>query len=126
MSFGTYGCYATAKGILPTLLPEGTDVPYVIINPMSVNVNADATSAEFDIQTDMPWTAVVAEGDATLSSYSGSESATVTVTFAANESTEASNTYKVKVSTEYGDEVITISHSKVQTGSMVTDELTAA
>ncbi len=126
LSFGTYGCYATAKGILPTLLTEGTDVPYMIINPMSVNVNADATSAEFDIQTDMPWTAVVAEGDATLSSYSGSENATVTVTFAANESTEASNTYKVKVSTEYGDEVITISQSKVQTGSMVTDELTAA
>ena len=126
--YGSYGSYSTLKGLIPELVAVTPDakIPYIITTPVSMNVDASETSAKFNIDTDMAWSAAVTEGTATLSSASGSTSAEITVSFAANQSTEQSNKYVVTITTEYGDQEVTISQSKVQTGSTITDELTAS
>ena len=125
-SYNSYGSYATQKGKLPELVSVvGNAIPYVVVDPSALSVEADKTSAQFTISADMPWTAEVTTGTATLSTTSGSADATVTVSFDANTSTTDSKQYTVTVKSAYGDKVVTISQSKVSTGSTVTDVLTA-
>ena len=84
-SYNSYGSYATQKGKLPELVSVvGNAIPYVVVDPSALSVEADKTSAQFTISANMPWTAELTTGTATLSTTSGSADATVTVSFDAN------------------------------------------
>jgi hypothetical protein len=124
-SYNSYGSYATQKGVLPELVSVvGNSIPYVVVDPSALNVEADKTSAQFTISANMPWTAEVTTGTATLSKTSGSADATVTVSFAANTSTTDSKQYEVTVKSAYGDKVITITQAKVSAaGEEVTETI---
>ena len=124
-SYNSYGSYATQKGKLPELVSVVDNaIPYVVIDPSALSVEADKTSAQFTISADMPWTAEVTTGTATLSTTSGSADATVTVSFDANTSTTDSKQYTVTVKSAYGDQVITITQAKVSAaGEEVTETI---
>ena len=124
-SYNSYGSYATQKGKLPELVSVVDNaIPYVVVDPSALSVEADKTSAQFTISADMPWTAEVTTGTATLSTTSGSADATVTVSFDANTSTTDSKQYKVTVKSAYGDQVITITQAKVSAaGEEVTETI---
>ena len=92
---------------------EGNSIPYAVVSTTSVRVEADATSAQFAISANMAWTAEVTKGTATLSAASGSADATVTVSFAANTSTEEAQQFEVAVKSEYGTQTVTITQAKV-------------
>lgn len=113
--YNSFGSYATqTTGLLPELvLVEGNSVPYAEVSPTSVIVEAEATSAQFTVSANMAWTAEVTKGAATLSTASGSADATVTVSFAANTSTEEAQQYEVSVTSEYGTQTVTITHKAV-------------
>ena len=114
-SYSSYGSYDTEKGALPQLIAvtDGASVPYVVVSTENLNVDASATTAQFAISADMPWTAEVTGGTATLSVESGSADAAITVSFSANESTESGVKYVVTVKSAYGDKVVTINQAKI-------------
>ena len=77
--------------------PNAEPVEHTLsVAPLSIAVEADATSATFDITSDTEW--VVEGTGVTVSPESGNGNATVTVTFPANEKTEEV-TYTVSVKT---------------------------
>ena len=79
----------------------------------AINVKADATEAEIKIKANAAWTLTASEG-ATLSAAYGEADATVKVTFAANESTEAEKVYTLTLKCEAAsvNETITITQAK--------------
>lgn len=62
-----------------------TEKPYVTVSETNISVQADATSATFEVESNYEWT-VSSDNDAFTTSVSGN---TVTVSFAANSSSEA-------------------------------------
>lgn len=62
-----------------------TEKPYVTVSETNISVQADATSATFEVESNYEWT-VSSDNDAFTTSVSGN---TVTVAFAANSSSEA-------------------------------------
>ena len=62
---------------------------YFGVTPAAINARADDTSASFKISSNADWTISCDNSDFTLSATSGSGDATVTVSFAANGSSEA-------------------------------------
>ncbi len=67
------------------------------VEKTEISVGAAATTATINVTGNVAWTATSA--DATIDPASGTGKGAITVTFAANESTEAEKTYKVTVST---------------------------
>ncbi len=122
LTYGSYGSYTDEKGVLPELLPIGTVFTYMEVSTNTLNVAANATSAEFTVSANVAWTATASEG-ATLSVNSGSSDATITVTFAEN-TTADNKTYTVVVNSEEGEETVTIKQSGVSSGQETTASLT--
>ena len=71
---------------------------YFAVSPLTIYVNASATTAEIDVTANVAWTAVSETEGFTVSPASGSASGKITVSFAANE-TDADRTAVIKVST---------------------------
>ena len=67
------------------------------VEKTEISVNASATSATINVTGNVAWTAECR--DAQISPASGTGKGAITVTFAANESTETAKTYSVVVST---------------------------
>lgn len=76
--------------IIVTAVKEASDVfiPELKFSKTSDKVEADATEYSFDITSNLDWTLTASEG-VTLDKTSGKGNATVTMTFAANETDEA-------------------------------------
>ena len=71
--------------------------PVFGVEKTEISVGASATTATINVKGNVAWTA--SSSDATVAPEAGTGKGAVTVTFAANESTEAEKTYKVTVST---------------------------
>lgn len=67
------------------------------VEKTEISVGASATSATINVTGNVAWTA--SSSDATVTPEAGTGKGAITVTFAANESTEAAKTYTVVVST---------------------------
>ena len=100
--------------ILATAIgPANPDVKYCTANPATINVNADATTATFDVTSNADWT-VVSDNEAfVVSPASGTGNATVTVTFTANEG-DAARVANIKVTCAAAgvEPVVTITQAK--------------
>ena len=79
---------------------QPANVPAFGVASTSIDALAAATSATINITGNVAWTANVTSGTASLSASSGTGATAVTVTFAANDDTENTKVYVVRVSTE--------------------------
>ena len=121
---GYYNTRNTGKKIVNIIVTDvvAASEYYCYPDNKTIKVKADVTSAEIKITANSAWT-LTARGDITLSDatgtagseISGSADATVTATFAANESTETNNVYTLVLVCEAAsvNETITITQSKV-------------
>ena len=102
------------------IAPADPNAKYCTVEPSSVNVKADATSAEFSIKANAAWTAVSDNAAFTLEPASGGGDATVKVSFSANEG-EAARVANIKVSCpDAGVEAtVVITQSKPSSGESV-------
>lgn len=82
----------------------------------NINVAASATSAEIKVKGNVAWTVGRAPENATVTPTSGEGAGTITVTFAANESTENNVVYQVVLTTQANvanqQIIVTITQSK--------------
>lgn len=98
------------------------------VEKTEISVGASATSATINVTGNVAWTAESRE--AQISPASGTGKGAITVTFAANESTESAKTYSVVVSTTANVDtksytvVITQNKKSTGSGSEVTIDLT--
>jgi hypothetical protein len=83
--------------ILPTAY-QTSNTPYFNVPATALEVSASATSAAITVKGNVEWTASCETAGFTLDKTSGNGDATITVTFAANE-TEEAKTATVKLST---------------------------
>lgn len=83
--------------ILPTAY-QTSNTPFFNVPTTSLEVSASATSAAITVKGNVDWTASCETAGFTLDKTSGNGDATITVTFAANE-TEEAKTATVKLST---------------------------
>ncbi len=101
-----------------------TPAPVLSATPAATTVAATATSVTWTITSNTDWTITPGTG-VTPSATAGNGNAEVTLSFAANEGTEAA-TYTATVSAEGCDDVtITITQNGTGSSSTITDELTA-
>jgi len=70
-----------------------------VVSPTTLNVEASATSASFDITGEVAWTATSDNSAFTVSPASGSNNGTVTVSFPANTDSEKEVTANITVAT---------------------------
>jgi hypothetical protein len=84
--------------IIATSITVDDNAKAFTVSPVTLNVAATATSATFNVSANVAWTATCDNSAFTLDKTSGSESATVTVSFAANTGT-AAKTANITVST---------------------------
>ncbi|MGM9753966.1 MAG: BACON domain-containing protein [Candidatus Cryptobacteroides sp.] len=87
--YGSYGSYNSESGVMPRLYEDTKeaviDDSKLYAEKASLEVAADATSAEFSIVSNLDWTVSKTEGDwATLKTESGSNNDTVVVEFEVN------------------------------------------
>ena len=94
------------------LITTSNTNPYLSVSPETISVNASATSAQFNVNSNIEsWTCSVDNG-ASVDKDSGSKSQTVTVTFEANTDTENAKTYTVTVKGGDITKTVTITQSK--------------
>lgn len=95
-----YGTSSSSGKYLNIMLVsiEESSSPFLSVTPLEISLDATATEAEFTISSNVAWTVTAPEGY-TLSQASGEGDASIKVTFAANESTEAAKTGKITVLT---------------------------
>lgn len=113
-SYNNYAAYSrqTEVDILPVLVnaEDAEERPVFTLSTTSINVEASATSVEFSIKSNLDWT-ISSEADVDINPESGKGDATVTVSFAANE-TDSPIKYVIVISTEeFGDRKVTITHA---------------
>ena len=106
------GYYVGISGsrYLNIMLTDIKEEPYCNVTPSTVNVAADATSATFKVDANVEWTIASDNPDFKVSPASGSETAEITVTFPANETSETV-TAVLTVSSELGEKTVTISQA---------------
>lgn len=103
-----------------------SDDPYLNVSPEKIDVNASATSAQFNVNSNIEsWTCSVDNG-ASVDKDSGSKSQPVTVTFPANTDTENAKTYTVTVKGGDITKTVTINQAKADNPDAKTAELTNA
>lgn len=108
---GTRAVYqGTAQVGGPAYYVSHVAAPYVEVSKTKINVAADATSAEFTVESNVKWTAACPTAEVTVAEN------TVTVTFAANTSTEAAVEHVVTISSELDPVTVTINQAKVPSG----------
>ena len=95
-------------------------VPYCNVTPSTVNVAADATSATFKVDANVEWTIASDNPDFKVSPASGSETAEITVTFPANETSETV-TAVLTVSSELGEKTVTVSQTATSALTIILD-----
>ena len=83
--------------VVTSITPADPNAKYCSVEPASINVKADATSASFKITANAAWTAVSDNAAFTVEPASGSADATVAVKFSANEG-DAARVANIKVS----------------------------
>ena len=102
-----------------------TEAPVLSATPTATTVAATTTSVTWNITSNTDWTITPGEG-VTPTTTSGNGNAEVTLSFAANEGTEAA-TYTATVSAEGCDDVtITITQNGTGSSSTITDVLTSS
>ena len=102
-----------------------TPAPILSASPANTTVAAATTSVTWNITSNTDWTITPGAG-VTPSTVSGNGNAEVTLSFAANEGSDAA-TYTATVSAEGCDDVtITITQNGTGSSSTITDELTAS
>lgn len=129
VTYTGYYLYHTSKGkylyIIVTDV-KASDDPYLSVSPETISVNASATSAQFNVNSNIEsWTCSVDNG-ASVNVTSGSKSQPVTVTFLANTDTENAKTYTVTVKGGDITKTVTITQSKADNPDSKTAELTNA
>lgn len=92
---------------------------YFTVNPTEIDVTASTTSTVINVSTNQAWTATASDGF-TVSPASGTGSAQITVSFAANEDTENAKTGTVKVSSSLGEQTVTITQQAKSTSIVLT------
>ena len=99
--FSTASSLTLAAGHIKNIpLDLDNAMPIFSVDKTSHSVLATATSATINVTAfKAPWTAEVRSGSATISPSSGSESGSITVSFAENLSTTDENVYVIRVST---------------------------
>jgi len=108
---GTRAVYqGTAQVGGPAYYVSHVAAPYVEVSKTKINVAADATSAEFTVESNVKWTAACPTAEVTVAENK------VTVTFAANTSTEAAVEHVVTISSELDPVTVTINQAKVPSG----------
>lgn len=108
---GTRAVYqGTAQVGGPAYYVSHVAAPYLEVSKTKINVAADATSAEFTVESNVKWTAACPTAEVTVAENK------VTVTFAANTSTEAAVEHVVTISSELDPVTVTINQAKVPSG----------
>ncbi|MBO4476493.1 MAG: hypothetical protein J5737_07220 [Bacteroidales bacterium] len=103
--------------IATEFLPGDENAKYCTVNPTTIKVKADVTSASFDIKANAAWEVASDNADFVLTPSSGSADATVTITFPANEGDAAKVAHINVVCAEAGvNEVVTITQAKPSNG----------
>lgn len=93
--------------VVTEIAPADPNAKYFSVSPAVLKAKADDTSASFKITTNADWTITCDNAAFTVSPASGSGDATITVSFAANESTEA-RVANIEVSSEEAGIGITV------------------
>lgn len=127
-SYGNFAAYAKQSDVdfYPTLISaEGAEErPVFNLSTTSISVDADVTSVEFAIESNLDWTVSVDNG-ADVYPSEGYGDAVVTVTF--SENTDSSPVkYTVTATSDLGDKVLTITQAGVQADNEVVDILNNA
>lgn len=126
--YNNYAAYTTQRDetILPVLVSaEGaSERPVLTISHSSASIEADQTSFEFSIESNLSWT-ITADNDADVDPSYGDGDAVVTVSFPANSETSPV-TYTVTVTSELGDKVLKITQAAVEVAGEVVDVLNNA
>lgn len=126
--YNNYAAYArqSDKDFLPVLVSaEGaSERPVLTISHSSASVEAEQTSFEFSIESNLSWT-ITADNDADVDPSYGDGDAVVTVSFPANSETSPV-TYTVTVTSELGDKVLKITQAAVEVAGEVVDVLNNA
>ncbi|MBR6346642.1 MAG: hypothetical protein IKR69_04560 [Bacteroidales bacterium] len=113
------------KEVAVTYDPNSATEPRLAASPASIPVKADATSAKFNIQSNIAWSIVSDNPDFVAAPASGENNAEVTVTFPANESLESDVVAHLTISgDDVDDVVVTITQAKAVDVSQTTDLLT--
>ena len=115
---GTYKNYQGTHEVVEATIESfeaNADYKYCRVDGASeIKVSASATEAELKIKANAAWTITATQGDITPAPASGSEDATVKLTFPANESTEAEVVYTLTLKCEAADveETVTVTQGK--------------
>ena len=115
---GTYKIYQGTPEVVEATIESfqaNPDYKYCSVDGASeIKVSASATEAELKIKANAAWTITATQGNITPAPASGSEDATVKLTFPANESTEAEVVYTLTLKCEAADveETITVTQGK--------------
>ena len=102
-----------------------TPAPVLSATPAATTVAATATSVTWNISSNTDWTITPGAG-VTPSTTSGNGNAEVTLSFAANESTDAVTYTATATADGCPDVTITITQNGTGSSSTITDELTSA
>lgn len=115
---GTYKNYQGTHEVVEATIESfeaNADYKYCKVDGSAdIKVSASATEAELKIKANAAWTITATQGDITPAPASGSEDATVKLTFPANESTEAEVVYTLTLKCEAADveETVTVTQGK--------------
>lgn len=110
--------------VAETVAPDTDD--YLSLSPESANVGCSATSAKFQINSNVDWTVVSETSGFTVSPASGNGNGEVTVSFAANTDPAAPKVATIKVSSKLGDKTFTLTQAKyINAGSSRFEKVTA-
>lgn len=127
-SYNNYAAYSrqTEVDILPVLVSaeDAEERPVLTLSHSSAAVEADQTSFEFNIESNLSWK-ITADNDAEVDPSEGEGDAVVTVSFPANTETSPV-TYTVTVTSELGDKMLKITQAAVEVAGEVVDVLNNA
>ena len=101
-----------------SIVPADPNAKYCTVEPASISVKADDTTASFNVKANAAWEAASDNADFVLTPSSGSADATVTVTFPANEGDAAKVAHINVVCADAGvNAVVTITQAKPSSGA---------
>ena len=112
---GSNGKYINIVAV--SIAPADPNAKYCSVDPASISVKADVTSASFAVKANAAWEATSDNADFTVSPSSGTGDATVTVSFGANTGEAARTAHiNVKCADAGVDAVVTITQAKPSSG----------
>jgi len=121
VTFTGYYLYKTGGKYLYFILTKaekGTD-PYLEISPASASVEANVTSAKFNISSNVDWTCTSQTEGFSVNTASGNGDAEITVNFSENTSTSDNRVATIKVNSTAGEKTYTLTQKAAATAGTI-------